>query len=404
MIKWFKKVILPVSLASISVAAISCGRTADSIEKTQQDELFKDAKVKTEVENLWIENVLKNYYQVDENANLISNQEYKEAAFQTYKTYVEYQNQKDSKYLEKQITNLLSLGVLNQEEFKVLEKAYSFKSLPTLDQFTILYNNKSADVRLLVNKQLLVNKYLTISSKEELEKIDNSKYTRNKDRFDQNNFLLIDYILDKNYVQLWQFKSDKEQDLFTTKYKTISNINDYNAIALKNYTTDNVVSSNLLFSNNKNIETKLGGYVGIQKTPFSFDISISALSEENVVMSGFYNYSTNKLVKVREDESLEESIKITNNDGKINISYLNRIMPLTKKVTNPDDQEKEMTIFTMENTFFAPNLLILTTILSVNDESLYNKAVDAFVALGNKLTITENETLKKSLEGSKFLG
>ncbi|MBN4083590.1 hypothetical protein JXZ92_01990 [Mycoplasma sp. CSL10137] len=404
MIKWFKKVILPVSLASISVAAISCGRTADSIEKTQQDELFKDAKVKTEVENLWIENVLKNYYQVDENANLISNQEYKEAAFQTYKTYVEYQNQKDSKYLEKQITNLLSLGVLNQEEFKVLEKAYSFKSLPTLDQFTILYNNKSADVRLLVNKQLLVNKYLTISSKEELEKIDNSKYTRNKDRFDQNNFLLIDYILDKNYVQLWQFKSDKEQDLFTTKYKTISNINDYNAIALKNYTTDNVVSSNLLFSNNKNLETKLGGYVGIQKTPFSFDNSIAALSEDNVVMSGFYNYSTNKLVKVNEDESLEESIKITNNDGKINISYLNRIMPLTKKVTNPDDKEKEMTIFTMENTIFAPNLLILTTILSVNDESLYNKAVEAFVALGNKLTITENETLKKSLEGSKFLG
>ncbi|QKT05673.1 HinT-interacting membrane complex lipoprotein P60 [Mycoplasma sp. OR1901] len=404
MIKWIKKVILPVSLASISVAAISCGRTADSIEKTKQDELFKDTKVKTEVENLWIENVLKTYYSVENNNELFSNQDYKDAAFQTYKTYVEYQNQKDSKYLEKQITNLLSLGVLNENDYKELEKAFSFKSLPTLEQFSILYKNKSSDVRLLVNKQLLVNKYLTISKKEELQKVDNSKYLKNKDKFDQNNFLLIDYILDKNYVQLWEFKSSKEQDLFTTKYKTISNIQEFNDITLKNYTTDNVVSSNLLFSNNKKIETKLGGYVGIQKTPFSFDNSLTALSQDNVLLSGFYNYSTKNLVKVTEDGNLAESIKITNNDGKINISYLNRIMPLTKKVANPNDKEKEMTIFTMDNTIFAPNLLILTTILSVNDESLYNKAVEAFVALGNKLTITENDTLKKSLEGSKFLG
>lgn len=314
--------------------------------------------------------------------------------------------------MSKEVNKLLSDGSLSSSEINTLNTlTLKYKSTPNIEQFKILFKNELSNVKIQTLKLLLVSSYFDLSKEEEIKKVANDLYTKNKDNFDLKNYLLIDYLVDKKLVQLWEYSDKNTSDLFTSSHRIISNLNDYNNIALQTYSEDKFISQNLLLTNNS-FETKMFGYQGIKNISFNLDNSINTLKQIKNASdySGFYDYENNKLIQVNENMNLITPIKITNNNSSIQIAYINRLLPIGKLITvdNPDKDKEgqpnqiQKTILTLENTPFMNNLIKLQVLLSLNDDTLYNKALDAFVMLGYKFVIL-NDTLKKSLEGVKYI-
>ncbi|WP_416373892.1 HinT-interacting membrane complex lipoprotein P60 [Mycoplasmopsis felis] len=329
-----------------------------------------------------------------------------------YSTYVDFKNQSDSLYMSKEVNKLLSDGSLSSSEINTLNTlTLKYKSTPNIEQFKILFKNELSNVKTQTLKLLLVSSYFDLSKEEEIKKVANDLYTKNKDNFDLKNYLLIDYLVDKKLVQLWEYSDKNTSDLFTSSHRIISNLDDYNNIALQTYSEDKFISQNLLLTNNS-FETKMFGYKGIKNISFNLDNSINTLKQIKNASdySGFYDYENNKLIQVNDNMNLITPIKITNNNSSIQIAYINRLLPIGKLITvdNPDKDKEgqpnqiQKTILTLENTPFMNNLIKLQVLLSLNDDTLYNKALDAFVMLGYKFVIL-NDTLKKSLEGVKYI-
>ncbi|WP_322900708.1 HinT-interacting membrane complex lipoprotein P60 [Mycoplasmopsis felis] len=410
--KIFKFIFTSFPLVTASSMAISCGRNVDTPEKIEQKQLFRSSNSKEKIETLWLETTLKKINNIELNTDLLENSDFVQKAFQAYSTYVDFKNQSDSLYMSKEVNKLLSDGSLSSSEINTLNTlTLKYKSTPNIEQFKILFKNELSNVKIQTLKLLLVSSYFDLSKEEEIKKVANDLYTKNKDNFDLKNYLLIDYLVDKKLVQLWEYSDKNTSDLFTSSHRIISNLNDYNNIALQTYSEDKFISQNLLLTNNS-FETKMFGYQGIKNISFNLDNSINTLKQIKNASdySGFYDYENNKLIQVNENMNLITPIKITNNNSSIQIAYINRLLPIGKLITvdNPDKDKEgqpnqiQKTILTLENTPFMNNLIKLQVLLSLNDDTLYNKALDAFVMLGYKFVIL-NDTLKKSLEGVKYI-
>lgn len=410
--KIFKFIFTSFPLVTASSMAISCGRNVDTPEKIEQEQLFSSSNSKEKIETLWLETTLKKINNIELNTDLLKNSDFVQKAFQAYSTYVDFKNQSDSLYMSKEVNKLLSDGSLSSSEINTLNTlTLKYKSTPNIEQFKILFKNELSNVKTQTLKLLLVSSYFDLSKEEEIKKVANDLYTKNKDNFDLKNYLLIDYLVDKKLVQLWEYSDKNTSDLFTSSHRIISNLNDYNNIALQTYSEDKFISQNLLLTNNS-FETKMFGYQGIKNISFNLDNSINTLKQIKNASdySGFYDYENNKLIQVNDNMNLITPIKITNNNSSIQIAYINRLLPIGKLITvdNPDKDKEgqpnqiQKTILTLENTPFMNNLIKLQVLLSLNDDTLYNKALDAFVMLGYKFVIL-NDTLKKSLEGVKYI-
>ncbi|BBU47493.1 HinT-interacting membrane complex lipoprotein P60 [Mycoplasmopsis felis] len=410
--KIFKFIFTSFPLVTASSMAISCGRNVDTPEKIEQEQLFSSSNSKEKIETLWLETTLKKINNIELNTDLLENSDFVQKAFQAYSTYVDFKNQSDSLYMSKEVNKLLSDGSLSSSEINTLNTlTLKYKSIPNIEQFKILFKNELSNVKTQTLKLLLVSSYFDLSKEEEIKKVANDLYTKNKDNFDLKNYLLIDYLVDKKLVQLWEYSDKNTSDLFTSSHRIISNLNDYNNIALQTYSEDKFISQNLLLTNNS-FETKMFGYQGIKNISFNLDNSINKLKQIKNASdySGFYDYENNKLIQVNDNMNLITPIKITNNNSSIQIAYINRLLPIGKLITvdNPDKDKEgqpnqiQKTILTLENTPFMNNLIKLQVLLSLNDDTLYNKALDAFVMLGYKFVIL-NDTLKKSLEGVKYI-
>ncbi|WP_322901651.1 HinT-interacting membrane complex lipoprotein P60 [Mycoplasmopsis felis] len=410
--KIFKFIFTSFPLVTASSMAISCGRNVDTPEKIEQEQLFSSSNSKEKIETLWLETTLKKINNIELNTDLLENSDFVQKAFQAYSTYVDFKNQSDSLYMSKEVNKLLSDGSLSSSEINTLNKlTLRYKSTPNIEQFKILFKNELSNVKTQTLKLLLVSSYFDLSKEEEIKKVANDLYTKNKDNFDLKNYLLIDYLVDKKLVQLWEYSDKNTSDLFTSSHRIISNLNDYNNIALQTYSEDKFISQNLLLTNNS-FETKMFGYQGIKNISFNLDNSINTLKQIKNASdySGFYDYENNKLIQVSDNMNLITPIKITNNNSSIQIAYINRLLPIGKLITvdNPDKDKEgqpnqiQKTILTLENTPFMNNLIKLQVLLFLNDDTLYNKALDAFVMLGYKFVIL-NDTLKKSLEGVKYI-
>ncbi|WP_416321850.1 HinT-interacting membrane complex lipoprotein P60 [Mycoplasmopsis felis] len=410
--KIFKFIFTSFPLVTASSMAISCGRNVDTPEKIEQEQLFSSSNSKEKIETLWLETTLKKINNVELNTDLLENSDFVQKAFQAYSTYVDFKNQSDSLYMSKEVNKLLSDGSLSSSEINTLNTlTLKYKSTPNIEQFKILFKNELSNVKTQTLKLLLVSSYFDLSKEEEIKKVANDLYTKNKDNFDLKNYLLIDYLVDKKLVQLWEYSDKNTSDLFTSSHRIISNLNDYNNIALQTYSEDKFISQNLLLTNNS-FETKMFGYQGIKNISFNLDNSINTLKQIKNASdySGFYDYENNKLIQVNDNMNLITPIKITNNNSSIQIAYINRLLPIGKLITvdNPDKDKEgqpnriQKTILTLENTPFMNNLIKLQVLLFLNDDTLYNKALDAFVMLGYKFVILNN-TLKKSLEGVKYI-
>ncbi|WP_322875798.1 hypothetical protein RNN91_03285 [Mycoplasmopsis felis] len=410
--KIFKFIFTSFPLVTASSMAISCGRNVDTPEKIEQEQLFSSSNSKEKIETLWLETTLKKINNIELNTDLLKNSDFVQKAFQAYSTYVDFKNQSDSLYMSKEVNKLLSDGSLSSSEINTLNTlTLKYKSTPNIEQFKILFKNELSNVKTQTLKLLLVSSYFDLSKEEEIKKVANDLYTKNKDNFDLKNYLLIDYLVDKKLVQLWEYSDKNTSDLFTSSHRIISNLNDYNNIALQTYSEDKFISQNLLLTNNS-FETKMFGYQGIKNISFNLDNSINRLKQIKNASdySGFYDYENNKLIQVNDNMKLITPIKITNNNSSIQIAYINRLLPIGKLITvdNPEKEKEgqpnqiQKTILTLENTPFMNNLIKLQVLLSLNDDTLYNKALDAFVMLGYKFVIL-NDTLKKSLEGVKYI-
>ncbi|WP_322876132.1 hypothetical protein RRG38_00770 [Mycoplasmopsis felis] len=410
--KIFKFIFTSFPLVTASSMAISCGRNVDTPEKIEQKQLFSSSNSKEKIETLWLETTLKKINNIELNTDLLENSDFVQKAFQAYSTYVDFKNQSDSLYMSKEVNKLLSDGSLSSSEINTLNTlTLKYKSTPNIEQFKILFKNELSNVKTQTLKLLLVSSYFDLSKEEEIKKVANDLYTKNKDNFDLKNYLLIDYLVDKKLVQLWEYSDKNTSDLFTSSHRIISNLNDYNNIALQTYSEDKFISQNLLLTNNS-FETKMFGYQGIKNISFNLDNSINTLKQIKNASdySGFYDYENNKLIQVNDNMNLITPIKITNNNSSIQIAYINRLLPIGKLITvdNPDKDKEgqpnqiQKTILTLENTPFMNNLIKLQVLLFLNDDTLYNKALDAFVMLGYKFVIL-NDTLKKSLEGVKYI-
>ncbi|UWV84644.1 hypothetical protein NW066_03290 [Mycoplasmopsis felis] len=410
--KIFKFIFTSFPLVTASSMAISCGRNVDTPEKIEQEQLFSSSNSKEKIETLWLETTLKKINNIELNTDLLENSDFVQKAFIRYSIHVDFKNQSDSLYMSKEVNKLLSDGSLSSSEINTLNTlTLKYKSTPNIEQFKILFKNELSNVKTQTLKLLLVSSYFDLSKEEEIKKVANDLYTKNKDNFDLKNYLLIDYLVDKKLVQLWEYSDKNTSDLFTSSHRIISNLNDYNNIALQTYSEDKFISQNLLLTNNS-FETKMFGYQGIKNISFNLDNSINRLKQIKNASdySGFYDYENNKLIQVNDNMNLITPIKITNNNSSIQIAYINRLLPIGKLITvdNPDKDKEgqpnqiQKTILTLENTPFMNNLIKLQVLLFLNDDTLYNKALDAFVMLGYKFVIL-NDTLKKSLEGVKYI-
>ncbi|MCU9932331.1 hypothetical protein NW733_06955 [Mycoplasmopsis felis] len=181
--------------------------------------------------------------------------------------------------MSKEVNKLLSDGSLSSSEINTLNTlTLKYKSTPNIEQFKILFKNELSNVKTQTLKLLLVSSYFDLSKEEEIKKVANDLYTKNKDNFDLKNYLLIDYLVDKKLVQLWEYSDKNTSDLFTSSHRIISNLDDYNNIALQTYSEDKFISQNLLLTNNS-FETKMFGYWGIKNISFNLDNSINTLKQ-----------------------------------------------------------------------------------------------------------------------------
>lgn len=410
--KLFKKFLAFSSIGLVPMVAVACGRDVKTDEKIRQDKLFAGKNVKDVVESLWLGNTLKSLYNISETKN-IDNEKFKADAYQVYKTFLKNQFQKDTKYLQKEIISLLSKGLISNTQYNSLQSLISsYYPNITMEQFLILYNIKESKVQLTVEKNLLVNKYLTISTKEDLEKVYASTYSKRKDDYDLNNFILINYLIDKKLTQTWSFSSSSENDVFTSSVKTINKIDDYASLSLKTFDAAKVANDDVLFSSLP-FERKIGGFKGLESSSLNFDYSLDVLKNNNskTLTNGFYDYSKKTLIKVNEDETLVEPLPITSQSNSILVTYVNRLLPLAKDYTiqNPDESKRrEIPIvnikkLTLEGTPLINDLIKLTTSLYNYDSNLYEEAVSAFVKLGNKIKLeVEDQNLKKAIQGLKY--
>lgn len=410
--KLFKKLLAFSSIGLIPMVAVACGRDVKTDEKIRQDKLFAGKNVKDVVESLWLGNTLKSLYNISETKN-IDNEKFKADAYQVYKTFLKNQFQKDTKYLQKEIISLLSKGLISNTQYNSLQSLISsYYPNITMEQFLILYNIKESKVQLTVEKNLLVNKYLTISTKEDLEKVYASTYSKRKDDYDLNNFILINYLIDKKLTQTWSFSSSSENDVFTSSVKTINKIDDYASLSLKTFDAAKVANDDVLFSSLP-FERKIGGFKGLESSSLNFDYSLDVLKNNNskTLTNGFYDYSKKTLIKVNEDETLAEPLPITSQSNSILVTYVNRLLPLAKDYTiqNPDESKRReiptvnIKKLTLEGTPLINDLIKLTTSLYNYDSNLYEEAVSAFVKLGNKIKLeVEDQNLKKAIQGLKY--
>ncbi|WP_416373571.1 HinT-interacting membrane complex lipoprotein P60 [Mycoplasmopsis cynos] len=217
------------------------------------------------------------------------------------------------KIFGKEISKLLSEGLISDAQFKELESiTLTVNPDIKLNQFLALYNLKESGVKLSVNKLLLIYKYFTLSKEDDIKKVYNSNsFQSRKDDYVLQNFILIDYLVNKKIAQVWKYESTNDNDIFTLSVKTISNIDDYNKITQKIFDVKKIATKDVLFSKNE-FEATLGGYKGIETTSLSFDYSLNALKENtsDTILSGFYDFNNNKLVKVNSDKTLAQAISV----------------------------------------------------------------------------------------------
>lgn len=414
--KWFKKslVLSAVSIA-VPIAAVSCGVIQNSPELERQNTTFSSENAAERIENLWVEKVLERLFSVN-NSSLDSEIDNSESqffknAYQAFMSYSQFQLAKDELFFLKQISEWSTAGIFNADQTTSINQLKAINTAPTLEQFKILYKVKASKVAEEVNKLLLIEKYFKIDNESDLQKIF-TDFTVNKPNYDSKHYPLITYVLTKQPIQTWNYNSSNPVDLFSSRNKTVASVNDFQNLFIGTFEQAQAANSNLLFSANEVLESKLSGFKGLeiekaQNFNLSFSVADLKQAKSNSLYGFFPNSTTRKLITVSSDNNtLQSAFPLYNTTSKqLSAVYVNQIAPIGKTVDTKDDNGNvtgQNVVLSFDGTVYESNINKLIYILSLTDSTIYTTAKTAFTNLGYKLTTTD-EVLKKTLEKSGLL-
>ncbi|WP_025755204.1 HinT-interacting membrane complex lipoprotein P60 [Mycoplasmopsis cricetuli] len=406
--KKYKTFTLLITFLTASSTLISCGRTENTEARVKQINDAQNADLAKIAEKFWLNSTLKQIYNIDED-NLLENSKFQKEAYNAYVSKLENDFLNDPFALYKKIANWKREGVFNASDLKILDDLKNdisiSKTTPNLEQFQVLYKKNKTDINLETNKILIVKKYFEINNPEQLKIINKTSYENNKDTYELKDFNLIDYLIKEKLAQLWRYSSNSENDVFSNLIRRVSKIDDYKIFFENTDLALKIAPKSLLF-NNKNFESSLGSYQGISKDLKDYQLNFSQtylLSQTNFSnLSGFYDFTNNKIVKIDDNENLNESIKVTKDEKNINISYLNLVAPIAKEITNSEN--KTIKILSFDNTPYASKLDNLKyAIIIYGGDTLYKTVQNAYVDLGYTLKIKNTEIVGKKLEGLSFV-
>ncbi|UUM19835.1 MULTISPECIES: HinT-interacting membrane complex lipoprotein P60 [unclassified Mycoplasma] len=401
-----KLIFSSVILGSSTSFTVSCGATVNTEARSKQENEFKNANLEKIAEGFWLKATLSKLYSISE-STLLANSTFLNQTYSAYRTYLNNLQISDPFVLYKSLTKWKNEALFNENELKILNDKsndlFLANSTPTLEQFKVLFNKNKTDVEFNINRLLLVKKYFEISSENDLKIVNKDSYDANKEKYDLTQFNLIDYVLKTKIAQIWKYTSDTANDIFSNVSRTISNIKDYNDLLKNKKEALKVATSDLLF-NNGDFEKSLGGYEGLSSSlnDYFLNTGITFLLEQNNSsnLSGFYDLTNNKLVSVDNKGQLSETIKVTNDNKKIKVTYLNVIAPIAKTVTQG---VKEVKILSFDKTPYFAKFDTLKIYLAIfGGENIYKTAKKAFIDLGNKISL-ENDIIKDKLKGLDFI-
>ncbi|QSF13537.1 HinT-interacting membrane complex lipoprotein P60 [Mycoplasma sp. Mirounga ES2805-ORL] len=439
----FKKLML--SLGTISsfgtvATAISCGnKTYDSTEKIEQDNEFKTYADK--LEDKWrlltissefklakdktkFEDIRKEYLE-----KCWSNTEFKNAAYEAFKLYASDKIAENRFYFSSKALEWQKNSLFDKEISKEWIKATKSNlgelepnKIPSEEIFHILWKVDGTQIRRNIEKMILVMKYLMISDKDTIAKMnENFKYNENL-KYDIQNYHLLQYAVKNQYTQLWQRTSaatDETEDPFFIKgYSVISGIKEFNDF-IEDSSKNKKLENNSPEKITQNAQdTQLLGYQGFKKNPSEYDLNkILKWSDDDLLKIKDGNKLTGFLVPDEKQLRTLEYVKTNNyvpykkEGGTPVVAYVNQIVPISslqeKDLPSADENKKETVkkfVLSFENTPYKDSLKKLCYIFYQKDSSLFKTAMHAYVKLGYKIRVDiDNKELLSVVKDLPFV-
>ncbi|WP_036452322.1 HinT-interacting membrane complex lipoprotein P60 [Mycoplasma buteonis] len=426
--KWFKSFLALSSTVSLSAFALSCGRTEDSVSKIEQDKLLSEKdSVSKLAENIWLANTLASQYNVQLEGNLnldgqleklITNEAFFNDAYDSYLAYLSNKNLTEPGFLAKRINDLLANGkIVDGDIFNSFVQSPAQNNL-TKEQFTSLFNNSFSEVANETNKILLTYKYFLINASDDLLKLNGDLYNQNKNKFDNKYFNLVNYALNKELMQAWNYSSNDSNAIFTEIFKSIDSVDAFNDFIKNKSVGTDKLASNLWINKSAPYQLQMGGYDGVIKASskgVNFNFTYDTLSKINDYQSlvGFYDYQNQKIIPVLNQNDkwvLQSPISVAQSQTNIGVTYLNIFAPIAKEESvvtgkNEDgsDRRETVSLLTFDGTPYQDNLIKTVALLYASDATLYQNAQNAFVKLGYTFTLKNISVINEILKGLKFV-
>ncbi|WP_029513664.1 HinT-interacting membrane complex lipoprotein P60 [Mycoplasmopsis primatum] len=454
-------------IPAVSVMSAKCGHETKNAERLEQEKQLKDEKRVSEIQDIWNILALSKKYNIKadgtiDHATLIKNfeNEFKrpksklfEESYKAYKIYALEQIAKDEYYFVNKVNDWNKNNIFNDNPFNWLSTK-EFPGETNKDDFIKIWSVDSTGIRKEINNMLLVKAYFEISELKDLQTIANNieeakkkenekdkdkdkdkdknkekdkkeekkdktqkfeYYENGKDaKFGLNHYYLNKYAFENKYIQLWnRLFSDKNtsNDIFTKPEikNTISTLEDYNAFFKDTAEEGKKIKEWEILSSNKDIESKLSGYIGFQKDPGSYGLSWDEGDNKKRTDSaqnyGMYDPLNQILFSFKElqEGKVKSSVPTADKNGKLTVTYINQIVPngIKTKLPKKDDylkgkevedkDKKEVDVLSFENTIYKGNLDLLSYMFYTKDSAnLVTKATETFAHLGIKIKINKD--------------
>ncbi|WP_027120856.1 HinT-interacting membrane complex lipoprotein P60 [Mycoplasmopsis lipofaciens] len=413
------------SISSLPLVAISCGKEIKTVEKIEQEN--KLAQLPTELDKRWKTMTLAALYGVS-SSNVLDlddalikkfddqTSEFRKDNNLAFEIYAREKLSKDSKYFASKQIEWKKNGYFSPED-EIKLKFLGLNEIPTNEMFAIYWKNQETGIRDEIEKLLFVKKYFSISTKEEIEKVESDfQYTSSYLKYELKNYFLTKYAMSKKMVQIWK-RSTKEaansDDFFIKGYQKIDGVDSFNQFLESTPEYNKMVNSFETITSNS-FDKQLRGYAGFELNPsYTLEWSYENLIHKNAnEFSGFYEPNGGTLVN---ESNLNSGYNPYKNNSSISneavVVYLNQIAPiLDKEIELPENVEnknkKKITkLLSFEKTIYKDKLDVLSYVFYLKDsDSLIKTAKSAFAKLGYKIKLSKiDKTLTDAVKNSEFV-
>ncbi|AIA29238.1 P60-like lipoprotein [Mycoplasmopsis californica] len=422
------KYLLASPLIGAPFAVVACGQNVNTPGKIKQDEeITKTAS--NQLKKLFTHSVLLTEYKipfsdsskVDEiyiNTFKDKNSQLYKDSLKAFKFYALNKINTDQYYFAEKVVSWSGDRTLNPQEIKSLGPIQP-NTIPTENQFEILWINEKTGIRDELEKMLIVNKYFAISDKDHLKKMDkNFKYTKDI-KYELKNYLLAKYAVEKKFAQVWSKDPEKEADdsFFTQGYNNLRGADSFNAFWTYSNQPKIVLKNEIEHISGNEDDKKLYGYKGFKSNTNSYSLKwdFESLKAKKYPkeLYGYFDVNNNRLVNTKIEPNFVINPYKTNSEqtNTPTLVYVNQIAPIasTTEVELPtvekDEKNKtKVTLLSFDNTMYKDKLDLLAFLFFLNDATLYETAIKSFAQIGHKIKINKvSETLRKAAKDLTFV-